>query len=126
MSSTNHHAPLRPGRGRTLALHPRMLRRAMLLVIGVMGTAQADTGRQNTVSELLGIQPSVESTDYVQGKQQFQLHTLLTEQRHPQTMDLSRRIAGNTEAGLDALFSVDRDVARTLAAVADDPDRLQQ
>ena len=126
MSSTNHHAPLRPGPEKTLALHPRMLRRAMLLVIGVMGTAQADTGRQNTVSELLGIQPSVESTDYVQGKQQFQLHTLLTEQRHPQTMDLSRRIAGNTEAGLDALFSVDRDVARTLAAVADDPDRLQQ
>ena len=126
MSSTHHHPPLSPGQGKTLALHPRLLRRAMLLVIGVMGTAQADTVKQNTVSELLGIQPSVESTDYVEGKQQFQLHTLLTEQRHPQTMDLSRRIAGDTQAGLEALFAVDRDVARTLAAVADDPARLQQ
>ena len=78
------------------------------------------------VSRLLGITPLAESRDYVQGKQPFQLHTLLTEQRHPQTMDLSRRIAGDTQAGLDALFSVDRDVTRTLAAVADDPARLAQ
>jgi hypothetical protein len=29
----------------------------------------------------LGISPSVESVDYVNNKKQFQLHTLLTEQR---------------------------------------------
>lgn len=127
MSSTHHRPHLHPSpKNARAGLHPRLLRRAMLLVMGVMGSAQADTGRPNTVTELLGIQPSVESTDYVEGKQQFQLHTLLTEQRHPQTMDLSRRIAGDTVAGLEALFSVDRDVARTLAAVADDPARLQQ
>lgn len=101
---------------------------ALLLLAGVSGAAQARTGAEEDlpVSRLLGIEPSAESRDYVQGKQQFQLHTLLTEQRHPQTMDLSRRIAGDTVAGLDALFSVDRDVARTLAAVADDPARLAQ
>jgi hypothetical protein len=118
---------LRPSlRKATTGLHPLQLYGAMLLLAGLAGTAQADSGRAGTVAELLGIQPSVESTDYVQGKQQFQLHTLLTEQRHPQTMDLSRRIAGDTVAGLDALFSVDRDVARTLTAVADDPARLRQ
>ena len=127
MTSLDSRARLRPDSRKTwTVLHPRVLRRAMLLVMGVVGTAQADTSRLNTVAELLGIQQSVESTDYVNGKQQFQLHTLLTEQRHPQTMDLSRRIAGDTQAGLDALFAVDRDVAATLAAVADDPARLQQ
>ena len=96
-----------------------------LLLAGALGAAQAKGGAEDLpVSRLLGIEPSAESRDYVQGKRQFQLHTLLTEQRHPQTMDLSRRIAGDTVAGLDALFSVDRDVARTLAAVADDPTRL--
>lgn len=109
-----------------MRLHPSRLHGLMLLLAGLAGTAQADSGRADTVSELLGIQPSVESTDYVQGKQQFQLHTLVTEQRHPQTMDLSRRIAGDTVAGLEALFAVDRDVARTLTAVADDPERLRQ
>lgn len=99
---------------------------AVLLAAIPVGAVQADSNRPSTVSEQLDIQASVESVDYVQGKQQFQLHTLMTEQRHPQTMDLSRRIAGDTVAGLDALFSVDRDVARTLATVADDPARLQQ
>ena len=114
--------PLRTGRRPS----SRLVRGATLLLATLAAGAQADTPRTATVAELLGIQPSVESTDFVQGKQQFQLHTLVTEQRHPQTMDLSRRIAGNTVAGLDALFSVDRDVARTLAAVADDPARLRQ
>jgi len=100
---------------------------ALPLLACSIAAAQAKTGAEDfPVSQLLGIVPSAESRDYVQGKQQFQLHTLLTEQRHPRTMDLSRRIAGDTVAGLDALFSVDRDVARTLAAVADDPARLAQ
>lgn len=100
---------------------------AWLLLCCAATPLPAKTGADDLpVSRLLGIEPSAESRDYVHGKQQFQLHTLLTEQRHPQTMDLSRRIAGDTVAGLDALFSVDRDVARTLAAVADDPARLAQ
>lgn len=117
----------RPGlENASMRLPLSRLRGGIFLLAALAGTAQADSPRTGTVAELLGIQPSVESTDYVQGKQQFQLHTLLTEQRHPQTMDLSRRIAGDTVAGLDALFSVDRDVARTLTAVADDPARLRQ
>jgi len=104
----------------------RLPRLAVPLLVALAGTGCLDAGKPaaSTVSDLLGIQPSVESMDYVDNKQQFQLHTLLTEQRHPQTMDLSRRIAADTGAGLDALFSVDRDVAATMNAVADDPARL--
>lgn len=105
---------------------PRALLAAMLLASLPALTAHAGEKAATTVSDKLAIQASVESVDYVHDKQQFQLHTLLTEQRHPRTMDLSRRIAGNTAAGLDALFSVDRDVADTLTAVANDPARLQQ
>ena len=125
MSFTPPRAPLSPRPHRSW-LSPRLVRNAMVLLTGLVGTAHAGTARRESVAELLGIQPSVESTDYVQGKQQFQLHTLVTEQRHPQTMDLSRRIAGDTVAGLEALFAVDRDVARTLTAVADNPARLRQ
>lgn len=99
---------------------------AMALLAALAGIAQARPAQDLRASTLLGITPSTESRDYVQDKQQFQLHTLLTEQRHPETMDLSRRIATDTAAGLDALFAVDRDVARTMAAVADDPTRLAQ
>jgi len=60
--------------------------------------------------QLLGITPSPESIDYIQNKTQFQLHTLLTEQRHPKTWDLSERIQKDSRAGLKMLFSVDEDI----------------
>ena len=36
---------------------------------------------------------SAESVDYVQHKQQFQLHSMLTEQRHPNTNNMSQTIS---------------------------------
>ncbi|MFT4257419.1 MAG: hypothetical protein QM599_10740 [Pseudoxanthomonas sp.] len=107
-------------------LRKRKLVFSVLLFAGLAAHAQARQAAQDDVLKLLGITPSGQSVDYVANKTQFQLHTLLTEQRHPQTMDLSRRIAGDTTAGLQALFAVDRDVAATMNAVADDPVRLQK
>jgi len=68
--------------------------------------------------DLLGIVPSAESMDYIQDKTQFQLHTLLTEQRHPKTWNLSERIQKDYESGLHMLFSVDEDIAERLAELA--------
>ncbi|MFT3763651.1 MAG: hypothetical protein QM761_13805 [Pseudoxanthomonas sp.] len=107
-------------------IRKRKLPFAVLLFAGITGHAQARQAAQDDVLKLLGITPSEQSVDYVRNKTQFQLHTLLTEQRHPQTMDLSRRIANDTTAGLQALFAVDRDVVATMDAVADDPARLQK
>lgn len=45
-------------------------------------TAGAEPGG---LLKLLGVEPSAESIDYVRTKTQFQLHTLLTEQRHQKT-----------------------------------------
>ena len=64
--------------------------------------------------DLLGIVPSAESVDYIQDKTQFQLHTLLTEQRHPKTWNLSERIQRDYETGLRMLFSVDEDIVDRL------------
>lgn len=97
---------------------------ATFLLVCAAGLAHGKAAVKEDILRLLGIEPSEQSRDYVQNKQQFQLHTLLTEQRHPQTMDLSRSIAGDTAAGLQELFAVDRDVAATMNAVADDPARL--
>ncbi|MBS0199768.1 MAG: hypothetical protein JSR70_04905 [Proteobacteria bacterium] len=103
---------------------------ACLLLACAPGLASDKPASDGDLLRLLAITPSAQSQDYLRTKQQFQLHTLLTEQRHPETMDLSRRIAGNTTAnitaGLRELFAVDRDVTRTMDAVASDPARLRQ
>lgn len=78
------------------------------------------------ILDLLGIKPSPESLDYVAGKTQFQLHTLLTEQRHPATWDLSEVIAADTLAGLRMLAEVDRDIMARLEALASDTALLEQ
>lgn len=75
--------------------------------------------------DLLGIVPSAESVDYIQDKTQFQLHTLLTEQRHPKTWNLSERIQKDYESGLRMLFSVDEDIVDRLSALAQEKELLE-
>ena len=74
------------------------------------------------ILKLLRITPSSESIDYVQNKTQFQLHTLLTEQRHQKTWNLSDRIQRDCERGLRLLFSVDEDIEEKLQALAREKD----
>ena len=80
------------------------------------GPAPADP--KGSLLKFLGITPSAESVDYVQNKAQFQLHSLLTEQRHQKTWNLSERVARDTNEGLRALFSVDDDIRAKLEAPA--------
>ncbi|MGX9718747.1 hypothetical protein [Stenotrophomonas acidaminiphila] len=75
-------------------------------------------------AERLGLPPLPASTEFVQQRTQFQLHTLLTEQRHPKTWNLSEVAAGDPAQALSQLFSVDEEVARAFAALADDPQRM--
>ena len=75
---------------------------------------------------LLGIEPSAESIDYVQTKTQFQLHTLLTEQRHQKTWYLGERIQKDTLAGLKMLSSVDDDIRAKMDELAAAPEALEQ
>ncbi|MEA2006115.1 MAG: hypothetical protein U9O50_07655 [Acidobacteriota bacterium] len=76
--------------------------------------------------KLLGIIPCPESIDYIQNKTQFQLHTLLTEQRHPKTWNLSEQIQKDYEAGLHLLLDVDEDIAMKLKAMAQNTGQLEQ
>ena len=76
--------------------------------------------------KLLGIEASPESIDYVRNRTQFQLNTLLTEQRHPKTWNLGERIAGDTAAGLRMLLAVDEDVSARLDALAMDPAPIER
>jgi Predicted sugar phosphate isomerase len=92
---------------------------SFLVMAGVLAPAAAQPAPNR-----LGISPSAQSQDFVANKQQFQLHSLLTEQRHPRSFDLSARIAADTADGLSSLLSVDEDIANALRGVADDPVRL--
>ena len=82
--------------------------------------------RAGGLLKLLGIEPAAESVDYVQKKTQFQLHTLLTEQRHQKTWPLGERIREDTLAGLRMLSSVDDDILAKMNELAAEPRTLEQ
>ena len=67
----------------------------------------------------LKIKPSEQSVDYVENKKQFHLFSLLTEQRHPKTWNLSSSIKENTAKGLQMLLSVDEDITLKTRELAD-------
>ena len=92
---------------------------SFLVMAGVLAPAASQSAPPR-----LGVAPSAQSQDFVANKQQFQLHSLLTEQRHPRSVDLSTRIAADTADGLASLLAVDEDIAHALQGVADDPARL--
>lgn len=79
-----------------------------------------------TLLDLLKLDPSEQSQDYVANKKQFQLHDLMTEQRHPKTWDLSHKIKTNTLAGIEALLSVDEDICKKIIELSKDTTLLDQ
>lgn len=103
---------------------------SLLLGFQVFSICQQETQVVSTtkvsILNLLRISPSSESIDYVQNKTQFQLHTLLTEQRHKKTWDLSKRIQKDCKSGLRLLFSVDEDIVEKLKALAREKETMEQ
>ncbi len=71
----------------------------------------------DSILSLLKLAPSSQSLDYIENKAQFQLHTLLTEQRHPLTWDLSSVVKKDIAAGLEQILSVDRDLSRKIREI---------
>lgn len=78
------------------------------------------------ILEILRIVPSQQSVDYVKNKKQFHLFTLLTEQRHQKTWNLSSVIRDNTLNGLKMLLDVDNDIVKKLEELAENPSSLEQ
>jgi N-acetylmuramic acid 6-phosphate (MurNAc-6-P) etherase len=78
------------------------------------------------ILKLLQLEPSPQSIDYVEDKKQFHLFSLLTEQRHPKTWNLSFTVQADAEAGLKMLLSVDQDISRKLAGLIWQPAVLEQ
>jgi N-acetylmuramic acid 6-phosphate (MurNAc-6-P) etherase len=95
-------------------------------VAGGTGQEKAAEEAKGGLLKLLGVEPSAESVDYVQTKTQFQLHTLLTEQRHQKTWYLGERIQKDTLTGLKMLSSVDDDILARMNELAKAPEALEQ
>jgi N-acetylmuramic acid 6-phosphate (MurNAc-6-P) etherase len=81
---------------------------------------------KNNILSLLKIKPSAQSVDYVKNKKQFQLHTLLTEQRHPKTWNLSFAIKDSVEEGLKQILSVDEDISKKFQQIIKNTVSLSQ
>ncbi|MEW6455319.1 MAG: hypothetical protein AB1410_01215 [Acidobacteriota bacterium] len=75
---------------------------------------------------MLRIKPSEQSLDYVKNKKEFHLHNLITEQRHPKTWSLSFRIKSDTSAGLEMLFSVDKDISAKILELSENSEKIEQ
>jgi len=82
--------------------------------------------RENDILSLLHIEPSPRSVDYVRDKKPFHLHSLLTEQRHPKTWNLSFFLKDDVAGGLRQIFSVDQDIAEKFRRLAESPSLLEQ
>jgi N-acetylmuramic acid 6-phosphate (MurNAc-6-P) etherase len=78
------------------------------------------------ILSLLKITPSPQSVDYVHNKKQFQLHTLLTEQRHPKTWNVSFVLKDDVDEGLGQILSVDEDIAEKFFRIAEETALLDQ
>jgi N-acetylmuramic acid 6-phosphate etherase len=110
-------SPLRGVRARVLRV---LFCLAFLFAASPLPPAQETDPRELGILKLLGIEASPESIDYVVNKTEFQLHALLTEQRHPKTWNLGERIRTDTEAGLRMLFAVDEDIQTRLDSLIKD------
>jgi len=82
--------------------------------------------KETSLLQLLNITPSDESIDYVQNKTQFQLHSLVTEQRHPATWNLSEVIRKDCASGLEMLFNVDQDIVKKLDQLSQNTENLDK
>ncbi len=82
--------------------------------------------QSHSVLDMFEIEASQQSRDFVANKKQFQLHTLVTEQRHAKTWDLSHKIQTNTLAGIQALLSVDTDISKKILELSEDTTLLDQ
>ena len=101
-----------------------------IITIGLVGywlyaAQETQPPARASLLKLLEITPSPESIDYVQNKTEFQLHTLLTEQRHPRTWNLSERTEKDVADGLRMLFSVDEDIVTRLRALTAEPEAIE-
>jgi N-acetylmuramic acid 6-phosphate etherase len=111
--------------GGTLAV---ILYPTLISVLPGSGSAKASVlaTRLQSVLDYLKIKSSPQSLDYVHNKKQFQLHTLLTEQRHPKTWSLSGTIQKDTRDGLKMLLSVDEDISTKIGQFTKSPAVLDQ
>ena len=116
----------RDGRGRAAGFAAMVLCLALAAGGGQGQQAAAAGEAKEGLLKFLGIEPSAESVDYVQTKTQFQLHTLLTEQRHQKTWYLGERIREDTLGGLKMLSAVDEDILVKMGELAAAPKALEQ
>jgi N-acetylmuramic acid 6-phosphate (MurNAc-6-P) etherase len=98
---------------------------AAILVLLCSINGQAKKRTTALLLKLLQITPTEQSLDYVANQKEFQLHTLITEQRHPKTWNLSFIIKNDTISGLDMLLSVDQDISEMLIKLRK-PEGLKQ
>jgi N-acetylmuramic acid 6-phosphate etherase len=71
------------------------------------------------ILDLLLIKPSTQSEYYLTNEKQYQLHNLVTEQRHLKTWNLSSLVKNDTESGVESYLLVDKDISKKIIEICD-------
>ncbi|MDF3055554.1 MAG: sugar phosphate isomerase [Gammaproteobacteria bacterium] len=79
---------------------------------------------ENYYLNLLNITQNDQSKDYINHKKQFQLHTLITEQPHPATKNLTEVARSNPSEALNELITADYDINNKITELTSDKKNL--
>jgi N-acetylmuramic acid 6-phosphate etherase len=100
------------------------LSRSLLTIIFILSfsvsTAINKNESQHYYLDLLKIKQSTRSIDYVNNKKQFQLHTLITEQSHLATSNLSETAKRNPALATKMLLTADHDIRKKIFSLKND------
>jgi N-acetylmuramic acid 6-phosphate etherase len=107
-----------------MSIKMKILFLSFLLILSSAAVPNGETGRKG-ILELLQIKQSEQSIDYVNNQKQFQLHSLITEQRHAKTWNLSYTIKTDTRKGLEMLLSVDKDITEKIKNLSRDVEKIK-
>lgn len=93
----------------------------VLLIAGLISSCGAEDNKKKQQAgyylSRLQIVQSEQSKDFVENKTQFQLHSLMTEQSHPKTANLSYIAKKDPAKALQSLFAVDQDIVDKISTL---------
>ena len=92
----------------------------IIFIISFSAAAATKNESQHYYLDLLKITQSAQSIDYVNNKKQFQLHTLITEQSHSATSNLSEVAKQDPARATKMLLTADHDISRKISSLKND------
>jgi len=90
----------------------------------VISGSSYQSSSETSLLNLLNITPSPESFDFIRNRTQFFQEQMMTEKRHPKTLNFSQMVQEDIHSGLRQLLSVEADIGKKLTDLIRAPQAL--